>query len=358
MTRMDVMLYRREVTLAAPVRASRQLHRRRSRLYLRVDEGGVYGFGEVAPQPEALHGDPGVDEVVAALDRVLAIVRAVSEREGGLPSWSRVGRVVAGRPALRTAAALVEMALLDRELRARSAFVEEIWPIRFDTPELATVSLLDDDEPWDIAASARRVRVKTRPGLIGPAALERLATVRVPVLVDFNCSAHGDDDVLTQLRAMSQVVDVAAVEQPFGAGNVADHARLVARTGVPVSLDEGVRTVNDLTQIARYGAAAIVCVKPARVGGLAHAHAMVHRADELGLRAYVGGFFESPYARAVHRSLARHCVSEPSDLAVVSIEAPNRLDEVVTSRTSFALSPSPAMWRGAATLLVGREAEF
>ena len=355
---MDVILYRRDVTLAAPVRASRQLHRRRSRLYLRMEAGGVAGFGEVAPQPEALHGDPGVAEVVAALDRVLAVVRAVGQREGGLPSWNRVGRLVAGRPAMRTAAALVEMALLDRELRLRSALVEDIWPPRFHTPELATVSLLDDGDPWDIAASAQRVRVKTRPGPVGAVALERLATVTVPVLVDFNCSARCDDDVLSQLRVISRVVDVAAVEQPFGVGNVADHAHLAARTGVPVSLDEGVRTVSDLTQIARYGAATVVCVKPARVGGVAHAHAMVHRANELGLRVYVGGFFESPFARAVHRSLARHCVSEPSDLAVVDIEGQMGRDEVVTSATGFALSPSPAMLRDAATLLEGHEAAF
>jgi L-alanine-DL-glutamate epimerase-like enolase superfamily enzyme len=139
------------------------------------------------------------------------------------------------------------------------------------------------------------------------------------------------------------------VEQPFAAGNVVDHARLASRLTVDVSLDEGVRSVRDLQQIVRYGAAAMVCVKPARVGGLANARTIIARAQELGLRVYLGGFFESPYARRVNRALANSCLSEPSDLGDVAV---NALEEVTTLATSFGIEPSKETLQSAEALTV------
>jgi L-alanine-DL-glutamate epimerase-like enolase superfamily enzyme len=163
--------------------------------------------------------------------------------------------------------------------------------------------------------------VKTAPGVIDELGLARLSSLSVPVLLDFNCSATGDADVLDQLDQLGDRVTelrVEAVEQPFAAGNVIDHSRLAEQLEVGLSLDEGVRTVRDIEQIVRYGAATLICVKPARVGGYANAKTMILRARELGLEAYLGGFFESPFARAVNRTLAEHVVSVPSDIGVIA----------------------------------------
>ena len=51
---------------------------------------------------------------------------------------------------------------------------------------------------------------------------------------------------------------------------------------MPLSIDEGVRSVRDVAQIVRYRAAEIICVKPARVGGLANARTIIVRAQEAG----------------------------------------------------------------------------
>ena len=128
--------------------------------------------------------------------------------------------------------------------------------------------------------------------------------------------------------------------------NVADTARLAARMDVAISVDEGIRSIRDVTQLVRYGAARMVCVKPARVGGLANARTIVDTARSLGLAAYIGGFFESPYARAVHRHLACATTSEPSDVAEVAIES-GRPEEVETCSYAFGLRPSLAMLDGA-----------
>jgi len=171
------------------------------------------------------------------------------------------------------------------------------------------------------------------------------------VIVDYNCSATSDGEVLTQLELIRRVATVAAIEQPYKVGNFIDHARLAALIDVPVSIDEGLRSARDLTHIVNCAAASMICVKPARVGGLANARTLIDRARDLGIAAYVGGFFESPFARSVHRSLAESCVNEPSDLSVVDVR---RNDEVESTpvNLSFGIEPAGVMLASAQRLSV------
>jgi o-succinylbenzoate synthase len=335
-------LYRTDAALTTPVRAGAQTHATRVCLFLELEHDGVGGVGEVAPQPVEVNGDPGVEAVAGSVVELVARVRAALEREGALPAWSRVGQYLDGRAASRAGAALVEMALLDRTLRVEGRTLADQWPPRYDVRTTATVSLLDD-APWTVDAAVARVRVKCAPGELTPGALARLARLSVPVLVDYNATADDDEAVLTQIRAIGERAPVVAVEQPYAPGNLADSARLAGRLaalGVATSLDEGVRTVGDVAALTRYGAASMVCVKPARVGGLAQSRRVVAAARERGLAVYLGGFFESPYARTVHRAFVAHCVDEPSDVGVVEVEGPR---ETVASDGGVGLRPNPSL---------------
>jgi O-succinylbenzoate synthase len=337
---MKLTLWRIDEHLRQAVAASRQSHATRTRLVLEVEHEGVRGYGEVDPQPFSLHGDPSVSDVIQELDGIVLLqVLGAFEREGAVPSWTRLARFAGPRDASAPAVALVEMAVLDRELRRGTRALEEQWPVRFATPRQVTTSLLDENlavfEPGDAA----RVRVKTAPGVLGAREVSFLESLGRPVLLDFNCSAGADEDVLEQLASIPRSVEVAAVEQPFAPGNVVDHARLAEQTEVPISLDEGVRNLRDLDQIVRYRAATLVCVKPARVGGYANARTMIERAKELGLRPYVGGFFESELARSVNRTLARHTTGEPSDIGVVAT-ANGEEGDFSADSTGFGLVPT------------------
>ena len=323
--------------------AAHQRHELRERLYLEIDADGVSGFGEVDPQPVALNGDPGIDEVLDELvGLVIPQVRDMVRHEGALPSWSRLGRLAGPRRASNPALALVEMALLERELRVAGRSIKDLWPPVMATPRQVTVSLIGNDA-WSIPPAAARVRVKADPRLLNPRDLERLREVSVPVLIDLNCSARDDDEVLELLRRVDAVATVTALEQPYAPGNVADHARLARRLDVTLSIDEGLRSMADVRQIVRYRAGEIICVKPARVGGLANARTIIAKAREAGLRPYLGGFFESAYARTVHLALANHSVDEPSDVGLVdTLETPDS-PEVEVVEGAFGLRPSADM---------------
>ncbi len=347
---MRARVYRTEVALRDAVAGGAQTHASRPRLYLELELDGVRGFGEVAPQPRPLNGDPGLDEVVTATSLALTRVREWIARDGAAPWW-RVGAVVDGTPASRAAAALVEMALLDRELRASDRSLVELWPARYEVRPTATVSLLSG-EPWRVATGVARVRAKCAPGPLAPEATERLEALGVPVLLDYNATALGAEDVLARVAEVACRARVVAVEQPFAPGNLIETARLAARLdefGVAVSLDEGVRTAGDLRAIARYGAARLVCVKPPRVAGLAQTLSLVARAHELELTPYLGGFFESPYARTFHRTLVAHAFDEPSDVGEVAVAGPSEVDRV---EGSVGLWPAPTARADATALEV------
>lgn len=344
-------VWRQDTMIRRPVRSAEQHHDARSRLFLAVELGGVTGYGEVAPQPTDLNGDAGIIDVIDEV-RVFVVpqLRQILEREGDLPSWTRVARFAGSRAASSPAVAVMEMALLDRELRAERSSIDALWPKRFDTPIQVTVSLVDDGE-WNVAPGVARVRAKISPTPVSAPNLRRLGELSVPVLLDYNCAALDDAQVIEQVRQVRDVAEVVAVEQPYAVGNVVDSARLAEQLGVALSIDEGVRSVRDVAQIVRYQAAQVICVKPARVGGLANARTIILRAEEAGLRPYVGGFFESPYGRRVNQALANNCVDEPSDLSPVDVVTDGYSREVDGVADGFGVTPAPEMLRHAAVLV-------
>jgi O-succinylbenzoate synthase len=348
---MRATLWRQETKIRFPVRSAGQLHNERSRLFLGVEHNGVIGYGEVAPQPEELNGDAAISDVIDEV-RVFVVpqLQQILEREGDLPSWTRIARFAGSRPASNPAVALLEMALLDRELRAALSSIDSLWPVNFDTPLQATLSLIEDTV-INLDPAVSRVRAKLSGHQLSSEALRLLEQIPVPVLLDYNCSARNDAEVIEQVRQIRDVADVAAVEQPYDVGNVVDTARLAEHLDVPISIDEGVRSVRDVGQILRYQAAGIICVKPARVGGVANARTIILRAQEEGLRPYVGGFFESPYARRVHRWLANNCVGEPSDLSPVDVVNAGYSREVDSVADGFGVSPSAEMLERGAVLV-------
>lgn len=326
---MRVTVWRSSTTLASPVRAAGQRHDWREHLFASIEHEGVEGYGEVSPQPAMLNGDPSTESVIEALraETLVRLGRTLRDT-GELPPWFKAHRLAGPRAASSVAWSLLEMALLDRTLRVGQTRLDALWPARRRPATVATVSLVDD-EPWSVPPSAARVRAKVRPGSLRADRVERLASLGRPVIVDYNCSGASVDAVARELESLGDAVPIVAVEQPFAPGNLISHAQLAARQLAPVSLDEGLRSLLDLRLIARYRAASIVCVKPARVGGLAAARTIIDAAQRAGIRPYVGGFFESPLARTTLRNLAAAFVDEPSDVAPVRTRAKSGLEHAV-----------------------------
>ena len=312
--------------LLVPISTSSQVHSAREHLYLELEHDGLFGYGEITPQPVELNGDAGVTDVLAEwTNRLCDTFREVVVREGGAPPWFRVARFSGSRSSAAFAGTLLEMAVLDLELKQTQKSLGELWEPKFKTPFQVTMSGSDSSR-WLSSPGAKRLRIKVGRHGLDAETISLVQALPVPILLDFNCGAHSLHQVIELVDTLGDVVDV--VEQPFAPGNLVDHALLAREVSCRVSLDEGVRTLNDVRLIARHDAASLLCIKPARVGGYANARALALTAKDLGLQTYVGGFFESPLARHTNKILAASITPEASDISPVITRSTTSTDWV------------------------------
>jgi O-succinylbenzoate synthase len=323
----EVRLLRLE--LRHPIGTSAGSHRDRPLLVVRVVTDEAEGWGESG----ALGGGTSVDPSVSAvLDRlagggVARVVQATRARGGRLPEASRLAALYAGTPLDRMAGAVLEMAVLDAELRAAgvplarrlAAGVERSGTPTPRPPGVVPAgamvgipadhdldSLLRSVES-QVARGYTRVRVKIEPGWdVAPLAAVRAAHPDLLLQADANgayrLNGTGTADA-GRLAALDDL-ELACVEQPLPPGDLAAHAVLAGRLGTPIALDESLGSLRRLADALRYGACAVACLKPSRLGGVLTAERAREACRAAGVAAFVGGFFESGLGRSANAALA------------------------------------------------------
>jgi O-succinylbenzoate synthase len=136
---------------------------------------------------------------------------------------------------------------------------------------------------------------------------------------------------------------LVCIEQPLGVGDFDGHARLARSRSTPVCLDESLDSAASVRRALALGACSVVCVKPARLGGIGQALEACGAAAEQGVPLWVGGMYESGYGRAANAGLATGPgrwlpgdLSRPSDY----LEHPVTEDPVYV-RTGAGRFPAP-----------------
>ncbi|MFJ4845673.1 mandelate racemase/muconate lactonizing enzyme family protein [Streptomyces sp. NPDC088733] len=217
--------------------------------------------------------------VEALWQRLLSVTRATS-----------VGAITS------LALAAVDTALWDlRCLRAG----EPLWRLAGGAHE--RLPLYDTEGGWlhltpDELASAtlrakerglRGAKVKVGKPTAGEDA-ERLAAVRAAVgpdwvlMVDANQSMTGAEAV-RRARAY-EPYDIAWFEEPLPADDLAGHVRLAASTSIPVAVGESLYSVGRFAEYLAAGAAGIVQVDVARVGGITPWLKTAHTAEAFNVQ--------------------------------------------------------------------------
>jgi len=197
-----------------------------------------------------------------------------------------------------------------------------------------------------------RVKVKIVPGteLATVSALAEwaaTATGNVPRFqVDAN-GAYGADD-LDRLAALDGF-GLLCIEQPFARDDLDSHRALSARIATPVCLDESLDSPAAVEEAVSTGACSVVCVKPARLGGMGSALDVIAWCTSGGVPWWVGGMFESGLGRRVTTalgalpgsSLAGDLAPPDAYLAADLVGAEERRVEPGTGRLVVAVSDVP-----------------
>ncbi|NGO13148.1 o-succinylbenzoate synthase [Streptomyces sp. HC44] len=299
-------IHRLRMPLVTPFRTSMatETHRELLLLQLRVD--GVDGWAECAADPEPLYYAEYIGGVADLLTtRVLPMIGALPRLTSAAVAQCLTG--VPGNPLLK---AVVSGAVLDAELkRAGMPLADFLGATRSEVPvgvsigiQPDTGTLLTSVEGY-LAEGYQRIKLKIRPG----ADLEPLRAVRrafgddLALQADAN-QAYTTADV-THLRRFDEL-GLQMLEQPFPAEQLLAHARLTQVIDTPVCLDESVTGPDSAATALALGAASIVNIKPARVGGYPAARAIHDLCRSQGVPVWCGGVLESGVGRAGNLALA------------------------------------------------------
>jgi O-succinylbenzoate synthase len=310
-----VELWLVELPFFHPVFTSKGAHRRRPLVLVQligtIDGRMVEGWGECAALADVTYDAEDVSRSFSALEHELipALVEQVSGDDGVLPGPADLE--MAGALARRTplAFAALEMAVADVHLRAVGRSLADVLGVEGRTVALGAVvgthstsrSLVDEVSRL-VADGFTRVKLKIGPGWdVDPVAA---VTDHVPDLrlqVDANGSyGEADLDHLCELDRFG----LLCLEQPFDRSDLDLHRRLAERIKTPVCLDESLDSPGTTASAIAMGACSVVCIKPSRLGGLGAALAVVEACTAKGVPLWMGGMYESGFARGVNTTLA------------------------------------------------------
>ena len=152
-----------------------------------------------------------------------------------------------------------------------------------------------------VAGGAVLVKLKIAPG----ADVEPLRSVIAAVGADrVAADANGAYRSIEELGAVDDL-GLVYLEQPVAAGATWDElATLTRALRTPVALDESLTSPDAVRDALNAGAADVVSVKPARLGGVRAAALAVELAAAAGVDAFVGGMLELGVGRATSAAVA------------------------------------------------------
>jgi L-alanine-DL-glutamate epimerase-like enolase superfamily enzyme len=255
-------------------------------LFIRLEEDGVFGYGEVTLPPYVKETVPGAMERL----RVLA--------DQGPWSTIKLGEALADHtflddmPALRAG---LQMAYIDHLAKKTYSPVYQVLKISKPECTLAVMTLgigLPEEVLHKLQELPGTGAIKLKVG--DDRAPERLELVlehtTAKVLLDGNQG-------MTSVPAARALVEripmerLIGFEQPFETGRDMDSAELSRVAGVTVFADESLQTEEDMAQVA--GSFGGVNIKLMKCGGLDRAKRLAERARESGLKVMLGSMSES-----------------------------------------------------------------
>ncbi len=301
--RIDLFLVR--LPLIRPFRTSSSRKAHIDHILVRVDAGGVVGWGECACPADPYYGPETSETCWHILKDFLA--PAVIGRE-----WSSIEDLVGFYSRVKGngfARAGLEMGCWDALGKATGTPVVDM--IGGTNPTIVSgVSLgIEDDVPTLLRLVGRyldegyrRVKLKIAPGWdVEVVRQVRAAFPTAPLQVDAN-SAYTLDDI-EHLKRLDDF-DLVLIEQPLAHDDIIDHARLQSAIRTPICLDESIHSAADARKAIDLGACRAINVKVSRLGGLLEAKRVHDTCLDRGVPVWCGGMHEFGVGRAANLAIS------------------------------------------------------
>ncbi|MEU4218537.1 o-succinylbenzoate synthase [Actinoplanes sp. NPDC026623] len=300
-----VELRRVTMPLVAPFRTSFGTETTRDVLLVRVVTGAAEGWGECVAMSGPLYSPEYTEAAADVLRRFLIPALAAAPR---LDAYA-VGPALTPFKGHRMAKAALETAVLDAELREQGrplarelGAVHERVPCGVSVGIMSSIGELLDAVGGYLEAGYRRIKLKIEPGWdVEPVRAVREHFGDVPLQVDANTAYLPSD---ARHLARLDPFGLLLIEQPLDEEDLLGHAELARRISTPVCLDESITSARTAAAAITLGAAAIVNVKPGRVGGYLEARRIHDVCVAHGVPVWCGGMLETGLGRAANVALA------------------------------------------------------
>jgi L-alanine-DL-glutamate epimerase-like enolase superfamily enzyme len=263
--------------------ATGEFTHRRTWLLRLVDERGNEGLGE------------------AALNPIAAVVPSLAA--GWMPEWSELaGEGEPGRAAMAAIDGALAALKAVQGWRSGAVVAPQQVPVATTIPVSAAIPFAGPDAGAEAAAQAVELgfgTLKLRAGFerATDQLVDRLRAIRAAVgpepRLRIDAGGAWDLDTATERISAIEPFRIEFVEQPLAAWDIAGHAALRERVRAPIALDESIDSEGSARAALAEGAADVVVVKPARVGGLAATMRVVDAARAARAFVVLGTYFET-----------------------------------------------------------------
>ncbi|OLB81323.1 MAG: o-succinylbenzoate synthase [Actinobacteria bacterium 13_2_20CM_2_71_6] len=298
-------LRRIAMPLVAPFRTSMGTEFERDVLLVRAVSEDADGWGECVAMPKPGYSAEYVDGAIDVIRRFLSpAIASLPLVDAHLiePVFAKVK----GHPMAKAA---VQTALLDAQLRAAGmSFGQFLGAVRPAVPAGVSVGIMDsipellDAVAGYLDAGYLRIKLKIERGWdVAPVRAVRERFGDIPLQVDANCAY-----TLADARQLAQLdpFDLLLIEQPLPEDDIRGHAELARHLRTPMCLDESIVSARAAADAIALGAAAIINIKPGRVGGYLEARRVHDVCAAHGVPVWAGGMLETGIGRAANLALA------------------------------------------------------
>lgn len=279
------------------------------RLTADIDGERVVGWGECVATGDPVYSSEYLDGARAVLERYLVPALFAWQASGRQVTAQTVGHVlrhIVGHPMAKAA---LEMAVLDAQLRAAGQSLATFLGAIVDrVPSGVSVGIQDsipellDTVGGYLDEGYVRIKLKIRPGWdVEPVRAVRERFGDIPLQVDANAAYTLVD--AAHLRRLDEF-GLLLIEQPLAEDDLRQHSILARSMTTPMCLDESIVSAARAADAIAWGAAAVINIKPGRVGGYLEAKRIHDLASANGIAVWCGGMLETGVGRAANAALA------------------------------------------------------
>jgi o-succinylbenzoate synthase len=274
-------------------------------IIVRVDAGGVTGWGEAVAQGTPFYSYETTQTAWHILRDFLVpgvLGAEISSAADAIAQGARVRGHMMAKAGL-------ESALWDLFAKAKGVSLSTLLGGTRERIDVG-VSIGIQPSPGDLVRKVtgyleqgyRRIKIKIAPGR-DLAYVEAVRREYPEILLQVDANSAYELRDIDLFRAMDGY-GLLLIEQPLSHDDIFDHSKLQRELQTPICLDESIHSVADARAALELKSCRVINIKPGRVGGFTESRLIHDLCQSQGIPVWHGGMLESGIGRAGNVALA------------------------------------------------------